>query len=58
MVSSPWPVDARASERHRGQTVTIPVTITPSAAPGTVVSGNLYVDELESNVPPPSPGVD
>jgi hypothetical protein len=29
-----------------GQTVTIPVTITPSGAKGTVVRGNLYVDQL------------
>ncbi len=36
-----------------GQTGTINVTITPSAATGTVVSGNLYVDDLDTNVPPP-----
>jgi hypothetical protein len=35
-----------------GQTATIPVTITPSGAAGTVVSGNLYVDVLDGNVPP------
>jgi hypothetical protein len=34
-----------------GQTVTINVTITPSAAAGTVVSGNLYVDDFTSAVP-------
>jgi hypothetical protein len=28
-----------------GKTVTIPVTITPDAAPGTTVSGTLYVDD-------------
>jgi hypothetical protein len=28
-----------------GQSATIPVTITPSAAPGSTVSGTLYVDE-------------
>jgi hypothetical protein len=28
-----------------GQTVTIPVTITPDAAPGTTVSGTLYLDD-------------
>ncbi len=30
-----------------GQTVTIPVTITPDAAPGSVVSGTLYVDTYD-----------
>lgn len=35
-----------------GQTATINVTITPNAAPGTVVSGNLYVDDYASGVPP------
>jgi hypothetical protein len=35
-----------------GQTATINVTITPSAAAGTVVSGNLYVDTFDGNVPP------
>jgi Subtilase family len=35
-----------------GQTVTINVTITPNAAAGTVVSGNLYVDDFVSSVPP------
>jgi hypothetical protein len=35
-----------------GQTVTIPVTITPSGAAGTVVSGHLYVDVFDGNVPP------
>ncbi len=34
-----------------GQTATINVTITPSAASGTVVSGNLYVDVFASAVP-------
>jgi len=28
-----------------GQTVTIPVDITPGAAPGTTVSGTLYLDD-------------
>jgi hypothetical protein len=36
-----------------GQTATVNVTITPSAASGTVVSGNLYVDDFDTNVPPP-----
>jgi hypothetical protein len=31
-----------------GQTVTIPVTITPSGAPGSTVSGVLYVDDVTS----------
>jgi hypothetical protein len=35
-----------------GQTATVNVTITPSAPAGTVVSGNLYVDDYLSNVPP------
>jgi hypothetical protein len=35
-----------------GQTVIINVTITPSAAPGTVVRGTLYVDDFVSGVPP------
>ena len=35
-----------------GQSATINVTITPSAAAGTVVSGNLYVDDFASGVPP------
>jgi hypothetical protein len=29
-----------------GQTATIDVTITPSASPGALVSGDLYVDDL------------
>src|ERR1022692_4711073 len=35
-----------------GQTVPIPVTITPAGASGTVVNGNLYVDDSASAVPP------
>jgi hypothetical protein len=35
-----------------GQSATIDVTITPSAAAGTVVSGDLYVDDFASGVPP------
>jgi hypothetical protein len=35
-----------------GQTVTVDVTITPSAAAGTVVSGTLYVDDLAGSIPP------
>ena len=35
-----------------GQTATVNVTITPNAAAGTVVSGNLYVDDIDSGVPP------
>ncbi len=35
-----------------GQTATINVTITPSAASGTVVSGTLYIDDLMNGVPP------
>jgi hypothetical protein len=35
-----------------GQTATINVTITPSGASGSKVSGTLYVDDLLDNVPP------
>jgi hypothetical protein len=35
-----------------GQKATIDITITPSGAPGTVVSGTLYVDDFLTNVPP------
>ena len=35
-----------------GQTKTIDVTITPTGAAGTVVSGNLYADVFDGNVPP------
>ena len=35
-----------------GQTVTIDVTITPSDTAGTVVQGNLYIDDFASGVPP------
>ena len=33
-----------------GQTATIPVTITPNAAKGTVVSGTLYLDDYVDSV--------
>jgi hypothetical protein len=35
-----------------GQSATINVTITPNAAAGTVVSGNLYVDTFDGGIPP------
>jgi hypothetical protein len=35
-----------------GQTKTIDVTVTPTGAAGTVVSGNLYADVFDGNVPP------
>ncbi len=35
-----------------GQSAIVNVTITPSGASGTVVSGNLYVDDFIENVPP------
>jgi hypothetical protein len=35
-----------------GASATIDVTITPSAAPGTVVSGTLYVDDVLTDIPP------
>jgi hypothetical protein len=35
-----------------GATVTIPVTITPSAPKGTVVRGTLYVDDILAAIPP------
>ena len=37
-----------------GETGTINVTITPSGAPGTVVTGTLYIDTVASGVPPPA----
>jgi hypothetical protein len=37
-----------------GQTGTINVTFTPSGGAGTVVSGDLFVDTLENDVPPPA----
>jgi Subtilase family len=35
-----------------GQTVTVPVTVTPTGASGTVVSGTLYIDSLVNGLPP------
>jgi hypothetical protein len=35
-----------------GQSATVNVTITPSGSSGTVVSGNLYIDDFMTNVPP------
>ena len=35
-----------------GQSATVNVTITPSAAAGAVVSGKLYVDDIAEGVPP------
>jgi hypothetical protein len=35
-----------------GQSATVNVTITPSAASGTVISGQLFVDTFTGNVPP------
>jgi hypothetical protein len=35
-----------------GQTAVIDVTITPAGSSGTVVSGNLYVDDFTGDVPP------
>jgi len=37
-----------------GETGTINVTITPSGASGTVVTGTLYIDTFASGVPPPA----
>ena len=42
----PYPASAPAGS------ATIDVTITPSAAAGAVVSGDLYVDDYASGVPP------
>ena len=39
-----------------GQSTTVNVTITPSAPKGSVVSGHLYVDVLETSVAPPAYG--
>jgi hypothetical protein len=35
-----------------GQSAVIDVTLTPSGATGTIVSGNLYIDDFMSNIPP------
>jgi len=35
-----------------GETVTVPVTITPTGSPGTRVSGVVYLDAFENGVPP------
>jgi hypothetical protein len=35
-----------------GQTVTVPVTLTPAGASGTVVSGTLYIDSFVNGLPP------
>jgi len=37
---------------YPGASATVHVTITPSGPPGTVVSGNVYVDDFTSSVPP------
>ena len=39
-----------------GQTGTISVTITPTGAFGTVVSGTVYIDDVVQGVPPPAYG--
>ena len=35
-----------------GQSTTVPLTITPAGASGTVVRGTVYVDDYLSDVPP------
>ena len=35
-----------------GETVTVPITITPSGASGSTVQGTLYLDAFENGVPP------
>jgi hypothetical protein len=42
----------RAIPLQPGQSVTIPVTVTPSGPRGTKVKGTLYIDALENGVPP------
>jgi Subtilase family/Peptidase inhibitor I9 len=42
----------RAILVNPGQTVTVPVTITPTGASGTLVSGTLYIDSLVNGLPP------
>jgi Peptidase inhibitor I9 len=42
----------RATLVNPGQTVTIPVTVVPAGASGTVVSGTLYLNSLVNGVPP------
>jgi len=39
-----------------GQTGTISVTITSTGAPGTVVSGTLYLDDVVQHLPPSAYG--
>jgi Subtilase family len=43
-------------EINPGSTATVNVTITPSGAAGTIVSGSLYVDDFLSSTPPPAYG--
>ncbi len=53
-----WRQSANAAARfspvviNPGQTAVIDVTITPSGASGTTVSGTLYVDDFAADVPP------
>ncbi len=42
----------RAILVNPGQTVSVPVTVTPTGASGTVVSGTLYIDSLVNGLPP------
>ncbi|MGH8210630.1 MAG: hypothetical protein ACREU6_13760, partial [Steroidobacteraceae bacterium] len=42
----------RAIIVNPGETVSIPVTVTPQGASGTVVSGTIYIDTLVNGVPP------
>jgi hypothetical protein len=42
----------RAILINPGQTVSVPVTVTPTGASGTVVSGTLYIDSLVNGLPP------
>ena len=53
-----WRQSANAAARfspvviNPGQTAVIDVTITPSGASGTTVSGTLYLDDFAADVPP------
>ena len=53
-----WPAAVGSTETFSpvtiapGQTARVNVTITPTGAPGSVVQGTLYVDDLTDAVPP------
>jgi hypothetical protein len=52
VLAAQQPLLAELGRVHATHVATINVTITPSAATGTVVSGALYVDDLLAGIPP------